>query len=47
MELMSYRIGDHSTSDHSVLYRSEEELKEWLDTNNPILRLAKYLKSQN
>lgn len=26
IEFMSYRIGDHSTSDHSVLYRTEEEI---------------------
>jgi len=27
IELITYRVGDHSTSDHSVLYRKEEELK--------------------
>lgn len=26
IELMTYRIGDHSTSDHSILYRTEEEI---------------------
>ena len=44
MELITYRIGDHSTSDHSVLYRTEEELKHWKNTNNPIHRLGLYLK---
>jgi 2-oxoisovalerate dehydrogenase E1 component alpha subunit len=29
LELMTYRIGDHSTSDNSSLYRKEDERKEW------------------
>lgn len=29
IEFMTYRVGDHSTSDHSVLYRSEGEIKSW------------------
>lgn len=36
IEFITYRVGDHSTSDHSVLYRTEEELKEWKAMNNPI-----------
>lgn len=41
---MTYRISDHSTSDHSVLYRHEEELESWKVNNNPINRLGLYLK---
>ena len=36
-------MGDHSTSDHSVLYREEEELKSWVNGNNPVTRFGKYL----
>lgn len=43
LEIMSYRIGDHSTSDASTLYRSAEELKSWHEVNNAILRFTKYL----
>ena len=47
IEAMSYRIGDHSTSDFSAAYRTEEEMKKWkslIDNfSNPIHRLEKYL----
>lgn len=46
VELITYRIGDHSTSDHSVLYRKEGELDQWKGNNNPIHRLGLYLKQQ-
>ena len=29
IESMSYRLGDHSTSDFSKMYRNEEEMKKW------------------
>ena len=29
LEFMTYRVGDHSTSDNSSMYRSEDERKEW------------------
>jgi 2-oxoisovalerate dehydrogenase E1 component alpha subunit len=41
---MTYRVGDHSTSDNSSLYRKEEEKKYWIEVNNPIKRLIKFLK---
>lgn len=44
IEFMTYRIGDHSTSDHSVLYREQEEIDSWRTANNPINRLGLYLK---
>jgi 2-oxoisovalerate dehydrogenase E1 component alpha subunit len=44
IEFITYRIGDHSTSDHSVLYRAQEEIDSWKTQNNPITRLGLYLK---
>jgi len=47
IEAVSYRVGDHSTSDFSQRYRDEEEMKKWGDLlskfGNPIERLEKYL----
>ena len=47
IEAISYRVGDHSTSDFSQRYRDEEEMKKWEDLlakfGNPIQRLEKYL----
>jgi 2-oxoisovalerate dehydrogenase E1 component alpha subunit len=43
---MTYRVGDHSTSDNSTLYRKEDEKKYWMDVNNPIKRLTKFLTGQ-
>ena len=51
IEAMSYRGGDHSTSDYSKLYRDEEEMKKWTDLlqkfSDPIKRLENYLLDQN
>lgn len=46
MEIMTYRIGDHSTSDHSILYRDQEEIDSWNNGNNPTTRLVNFLESQ-
>jgi len=47
IEAMSYRVGDHSTSDFSAAYRNEEEMKKWDDllkkVKSPISRLEGYL----
>ena len=40
IEYMTYRIGDHSTSDHSSLYRDQEEIDYFINVNNPKLRLS-------
>jgi len=42
IECMTYRLGDHSTSDHSVLYRGEEELESWKIKNHPLNGLGLY-----
>ena len=44
IECMSYRVGDHSTSDHSVLYRKQDEIDFYKKEYNPIQRLGKYKK---
>jgi 2-oxoisovalerate dehydrogenase E1 component alpha subunit len=41
LECMSYRISDHSTSDHSILYREQSEIDHYKEEFNPILRLGK------
>jgi len=50
IEAMSYRVGDHSTSDFSKTYRGEEEMKKWTSlmtqVGDPISRLEKYLLAQ-
>ena len=47
LESISYRVGDHSTSDFSQRYRDEKEMKKWNDLlgkfGNPIERFEKYL----
>lgn len=47
VESISYRVGDHSTSDFSQRYRDEKEMKKWQDLmaklGNPIFRLESYL----
>jgi 2-oxoisovalerate dehydrogenase E1 component alpha subunit len=47
IEAISYRQGDHSTSDFSQRYRDEEEMKKWKDLlegfTSPIERMDKYL----
>lgn len=49
IEAISYRVGDHSTSDYSAAYRNETEMQKWTDLlakfSNPISRLEKYLLS--
>lgn len=47
IEAISYRVGDHSTSDFSQRYRDETEMKKWEELlgkfSNPIARLEKYM----
>ena len=43
LETMSYRVGHHSTSDDSTRYRGSDEIAHWTASNNPILRLKKYM----
>ncbi len=43
LEFMTYRVGDHSTSDNSSLYRAEDERNQWKMKNDPIKRLTRFL----
>lgn len=47
IECMTYREGDHSTSDFSKMYRSDEEMKKWNEylqaIGKPIERFYNYL----
>jgi 2-oxoisovalerate dehydrogenase E1 component alpha subunit len=47
VEAISYRVGDHSTSDFSQRYRDEKEMQKWKELlakfKSPIERFEKYL----
>ena len=47
IEAMTYRVGNHSTSDFAERYRDEKEMTKWKELiekfSNPIARLEKYL----
>jgi len=42
IELMTYRLGGHSTSDDPRIYRSQEETESWRKAD-PLLRLRKHI----
>ena len=42
LEALTYRMGAHTTSDDPTRYRTEEELKPWVQ-RDPIERTRKYL----
>ena len=46
LEVFTYRVGHHSTSDDSTRYRSVEEIEEWRTGNNPISRVFKFMEKQ-
>lgn len=47
IEAISFRVGDHSTSDFSQRYRDTKEMEKWKDLlakfSSPIVRLEKYM----
>jgi 2-oxoisovalerate dehydrogenase E1 component alpha subunit len=45
LEALTYRRGHHSTSDDSTRYRDLEEIEYYKSTDNPILRLERYMKN--
>ncbi len=45
IECFTYRIGDHSTSDDALKYRTKEEVEEWAK-KDPIDRLEKYMRKK-
>jgi len=46
VEAMTYRGGDHSTSDDSTRYRSKDDMIQWATTDNPVHRARNYLINQ-
>ncbi len=47
IEAMTYRVGHHSTSDDSTVYRGKDEVEQWNRENNPITRFRHYLQHKN
>ncbi|XP_054164811.1 2-oxoisovalerate dehydrogenase subunit alpha, mitochondrial-like [Oppia nitens] len=43
IEAMTYRVSHHSTSDDSSAYRSVDEVRNWQQSDHPILRLKRLL----
>jgi len=43
IEAMTYRVGHHSTSDDASRYRTEKERSFWEESENPIMRLKKFI----
>ena len=46
VESVTYRLGDHTTSDDSTRYRTEEEVEEWRQ-RDPIQRLREYFEHRD
>ncbi len=46
IELVTYRMGDHTTADDATRYRKPEIMKEW-EKKDPIERLKKYLMNKH
>jgi 2-oxoisovalerate dehydrogenase E1 component alpha subunit len=46
IELMTYRLGGHSTSDDPRIYRSQEEVDSWRKAD-PLLRLRKHIEQRD
>lgn len=47
LELMSYRVSHHSTSDDSFAYRSRSDVQSWTNRYDPIGRLKKWLERKD
>ncbi|CAO1620114.1 unnamed protein product [Sympodiomycopsis kandeliae] len=46
IEMMTYRVGHHSTSDDSGIYRPKSSVEEWTAMDNPLHRFRAYLESR-
>ncbi|CAG9765218.1 unnamed protein product [Ceutorhynchus assimilis] len=46
IEAMTYRVGDHSTSDDSSAYRSPKEVADWATNDYPTKKFRYYLESK-
>ena len=47
IEFMTYRAGNHSTSDDSSAYRQKSEIDFFMDNYDPITKFATYLRARN
>lgn len=45
IEAVTYRLGEHSTSDNSMKYRAREEIDAWA-ARDPLLRMAAFLRER-
>lgn len=45
-DLLCCRVGHHSTSDDSSMYRSVDEISAWASNDNPMKRLRLFLQSR-
>jgi pyruvate dehydrogenase E1 component alpha subunit len=46
IEMVTYRLADHTTADDATRYRTKEEVEYW-KKRDPILRMQKFLESKN
>ncbi|MFH1650317.1 MAG: pyruvate dehydrogenase (acetyl-transferring) E1 component subunit alpha [Candidatus Woesearchaeota archaeon] len=46
LELLTYRLADHTTSDDASKYRNPDEVTQW-ESRDPILRLKKFFEKNN
>lgn len=46
IEMVTYRMADHTTADDATRYRTKEEVEYW-KKRDPILRMQKFLESKN
>ncbi|EFO26143.1 2-oxoisovalerate dehydrogenase alpha subunit [Loa loa] len=46
IEAMTYRLGHHSTSDDSTVYRPSEEVNIWQEKDNPVTRFCTFLRNK-
>lgn len=46
VEAVTYRLGDHTTSDNARLYRDDDEVEAW-KPKDPLFRLRSYLETEN
>lgn len=47
IEAQTYRIGPHTTSDDPTRYRTPDELADWQQARDPLVRLRAYLERQD
>src|SRR5690606_12817260 len=46
IEAVTYRYGPHTTADDPTRYRTADEVKEWQERRDPIMRFRRFLESR-